>query len=494
MPDEELDEQQSQDTEELTEGAEGPEGAEGEEKSLQDKLKEVVDVQVEDLGGLRKKMTVTVPREAIDEQLDEQYGQMRTEATVPGFRKGRAPRRLLEKRFGNEVKSTIVQQVLGSGYLAAVDKAALKVIGDPLIWAKPKGSDSEELVDVQKALDLVKLPEDGPLTFSCEIEVRPEFELPDLENIPLTKPVVTITDDDVTNQLNRYRMSRGTYEVVHEDGTVQADDMLYVDLKMSCDGTVLKQLEMVRMAARGQVIDGVTLERLGDTLAGAKVGETRMASGQIPDDYAKAEYRGKQADFEFKVREIQRLKLPELNEAFFKGLGFENESDFREYIRKDLESRVGEQIRQAMAAQVYKYLEEKTSFELPPRLSERQADRVLVRHMVELYRQGIPPAEVEKRIDEIKTSSRELAAREMKRFFIMEKLAEQFEDVEVTEGEINNLIATIAYRQGRRFDRVRDELAKGGGLTNLYLQIRDEKLIDRLVKKAQVTEKSPEST
>ena len=90
----------------------------------------------------------------------------------------------------------------------------------------------------------------------------------------------------------------------------------------------------------------------------------------------------------------------------------ESESDLREYIRKDLESRIGEQVRQAMAGQVYKYLEDKTSFELPPRLSERQADRVLVRHMVELYRQGMPQAEVDKRIDEIKTSSRELAARE----------------------------------------------------------------------------------
>jgi len=494
MPDEELEDQQSEETEEqgkAAESADGTEEAEGKEKSLQDKLKEVVDVRVEDLGGMRKKLTVTVPRESIDEQLDEQYGQMRSEATVPGFRKGRAPRRLLEKRFGNEVKSTIVQQVLGSGYLAAVEKVDVKVIGDPLIWATAKGAETEELVDVQKAMDLVKLPDDGPLTFSCEVEIRPEFELPPIEGIPLEKPVFTITDEDVDNQFNRFRVSRGTYEVVHEEGAVQNDDMLYVDLKMSCEGAVLKQQQMIRMASRGQVIDGVTLEKLGETLAGAKVGETRSISGRIPEDYIKAEFRAKQADFELKIREIQRLKLPELNDEFFKGMGFESEQDFRDYIRKDLDSRLDEQVRHAMATQVYKYLEDKTSFELPPRLSERQADRVLIRHMVELYRQGVPQAEVEKRMDEIKTSSRELAAREMKRFFIMEKLTEQFEDIEVSEGEINNLIATIAYRQGRRFDRVRDELAKEGGLTNLYLQIRDEKLIDRLIKQAQVTEKAP---
>lgn len=487
MPDEELQDQQSEDVEEQDAQAEE------QEKSLQDKLKEVVDVQVEDLGGLRKKLTITVPRDTIGEQLDEQYGQMRNEAVVPGFRKGRAPRRLLEKRFGRDVNATLIQQMLGTGYMAAVDKADLKVIGDPLIWIRRKDGEGEELADAQTAMDEIKLPDEGPLTFACEVEIRPEFDLPEVENIPLEKPVVAVTDEDVQNQLERFRATRGTYEVIHEDGAVEADDMLYVDLKMTCEGTVLKEQSMVRMAARGQVIDGVTLEKLGEILAGAKASETRTTSGQIPDDYVKAEVRGKQVDFEFKVREIQRLKLPELNEEFFKSLGFEGEQDFREYIGKDLESRIGEQVRQVMAGQVYKYLEDKTSFELPPRLSERQADRVLIRHMVELYRQGIPQAEVEKRIDEIKTSSKELADREMKRFFIMEKLSEQFEDIEVSEEEINNLIATIAYRQGRRFDRVRDELAKEGGLTNLYLQIRDEKLIGRLIEKAQVTEKAPES-
>jgi trigger factor len=484
MADEELQDQQSQDAEGQTEQ---------QEKSLQDKLKEVVDVRVEDLGGLRKKLTISVPRDTLAEQLDEQYGQMRQEAVVPGFRKGRAPRRLLEKRFGNDVSSTIVQQMLGTGYMAAVEKADLKVIGDPMIWVKEEGADTELLADVQKAMELIKLPDEGPLSFCCEVEIRPEFEIPAIEGIPLEKPVVTVSDQDVEGQVSRFRAMRGTYEVIHEDGVGEPNDMLYVDVKMTAEGTVLKEQEMVRMAARGQVIDGVSLDQLGETLAGVKVGETRTTTGQISDDYVKAEFRGKQANFEFKVREIQRLKLPEMNEQFFKGLGFESEPDFREYVRKDLESRVGEQVKQALAAQVYKYLEEKTSFELPPRLSERQADRVLVRHMVEMYRQGIPPADVDQRMDEIKTSSREMAAREMKRFFIMEKLAEQFEDIEVSDGEINNLIATIAHRQGRRFDRVRDELAKEGGLTNLYLQIRDEKLIDRLIEKAQVTEKALES-
>jgi trigger factor len=264
-------------------------------------------------------------------------------------------------------------------------------------------------------------------------------------------------------------------------------------VKMSCEGGVVKEQSFLRVPVRPQVVDGVTLEKLGEALVGAKAGDTRSISGQIPDSYIKPELRGKQADFEFKVREIQRLKLPEMNEAFLKSWGFDNEQELRDWVRKDLESRTGEEVKRAMAGQVYKYLEDSVSVELPPRLSEKNAGRALARTMIEYYRQGIPPAEVEKRLDEIKTTSREVAQQQMKRFFIMEKLAEQFEDVEVGEEEINNLIATIAYRQGRRFDRVRDELVKEGGITTLYLQLRDEKLIDRLIDKAEVKEKATEA-
>ncbi len=484
--DEVLDEQ----VDEVEEASGDDEGGD-EEKSLEDKLKEAVDVRVEDVGGLRKKLTITVPHGSISEQLDEQYGELRRDAMVPGFRKGRAPRRLLEKRFGNEVSETLVQKMVGTGYLAAIDKTELKVIGDPLIWVREKDAEREMLVDVQEAMDLIKLPDDEPLVFSCEVEVRPEFDLPEVEGIEIKKPVVTVSDEDVNVQINRIRARRGTYETL-PDEAVEPDDVVIADVKMSSGETLLKEQEAVRMAARPQVVDGVALEKLGEVLTGARAGEVRTVSGTISDDYVKADFRGQPADFEFKLREVQRLRMPELDDEFIHNLGFETEAELREWVRSEMESRLGEEIRRAMAGQVRKYLLDNTSLELPERVSERQAARVTVRRLVDLYQQGVPPAEAEKLTDELKASAREETARELKLFFIMEKLAEEFE-VEVTEGEINGLIASIAQRQGQRFDRVRDELSKEGGLANLYLQIRDEKIIDQLIDKANVVESKPET-
>jgi trigger factor len=473
---------------EENEGAETAESEEEKEPSLEEKLKEVIDVQVEDVGALRKKMTVTVPRETIDERLDEQYTELRTEAIVPGFRRGRAPRRLLEKRFGSEVGETLSQQLVSSSYIVAVEKTDLKVIGEPLLCIKE--GETETYLDVQEAIPKIDLPAEGDLSFACEVEVSPEFDLPELEGIPIEKPVVEITDREVDEQIDRLLQMRGTFET-QPGGQIEEDDLVIADLRMTSGDEVLKEQDAVRLAARGQVVDGVPLEKLGETLKGAKAGDIRTISGQIADDYVKAEFRGKQADFEFKIREVQRLNMPKLDEEFITSIGFETEKDLREFVQSDLESRVDQDIQRNMAVQVRQYLLDNASFDLPERLNERQTSRVAAQRMLSLLRQGVPPAEADKLLDEVKTSAKEDAARELKMFFIMEKLAEDI-DVEVTEGELNAQIAAIAYNQNARFDRVRDQLVKEGGLQSLHVQIRDEKIIAQLLEKANVTEAKAE--
>ena len=486
MADEDI-QNQPQDEQAENEELEAQEGGESEGDSkpeLKERLKEVIDVQVEDVGTLRKKVTVTVPRETIDAESNEQYGELKREALVPGFRKGRAPRRLLEKRFGGEVQETLVQQLVLNGYMAATEKNDLKVLGDPLVWATEKGAQTPTLVDPQKAIELITIPDSGPLTFSCEVEVRPEFEVPELDGIPVTKRVLEITDKDVNSEVERLQKMCGSYETV--DGPVQPDDVVVADLKMTCEGTVLKEQPETRMAARAQMVDGVVLDKLGDVLVGAKADDVRTISGQIPDSYIKAECRGKQADFEFKIGQIQRLSVPPMEDVI-KRLGFENEQEVRDFVKNDMESRLGDMVRKDMGAQVHQYLLDKTSFDLPGGLSERQVAQVVMRRMIDLYSQGVPEDEVAKQLDEMKTKVREDVVRELKLAFIMEKVADKCE-VEVTEGEINAQIAAIAQRQNQRFDRVRDQLAREGAITNLYLRIRDHKIVDQLIEKAKVTE------
>ncbi len=467
-------------------------GDDEEEEDPKEALKKVIEVDVADAGVLRKTLTITVPRDALQEELDKDYKELISEAVVPGFRRGRAPRRLVEKRFGSDVDEQVQTRVVTNAYMAAIEKEDVKVLGDPSIWAKvkdkkvPEADWQEKLLGMQDALQNMKLPDEGPLTFRCEVEIKPEFELPELKGVPVEKPKLGITDEDVTVQIDRWRAMRGAWVPV-DDGLVEADDMLVCDMKMTADGKDIKTEENVPMAARAQTIDGVTLEDLGEVMIGAKAGDTRTAEGVLPDDYSVEDLRGKPAKFEFKLHDIKRRELPPLDKEYLEAAGFDTEEDYRSWVKQEMEGRLAGEIRRGMQNQVRKYLLEKTEFDLPEGLSSRQADRVAARRMVELQRQGVPPEEIEKHADELRTSAVEQAAADLKLHFILEQIAETL-DIDITEDEINGAIASIAKSYNRRFDRVRDELAKNNGIESLYLEIRDEKCIDAILEDAKVTE------
>jgi len=152
-------------------------------------------VAAEDAGVLRKKVTVTVPRQRIDAKFNEMFGELSKTAMVPGFRIGHAPRRLIEKRFGKEVGEDVRNALVGESIGKAVEKVNLKTLGEP---------------DLD--LDKITVPDSGEMTFSFEVEVAPEFTLPQLTGIKVTKPKLELTDQRVDEALEQYRLGQVRYE------------------------------------------------------------------------------------------------------------------------------------------------------------------------------------------------------------------------------------------------------------------------------------------
>ncbi len=474
-----------------------PEEELSDEAKLMAELKEAITVRREDIGSLRLKLTVTVPRETVDGRMGKEFAELKREAAIPGFRKGHAPLRLVEKRFGSDVGEQLKSQLLRNGYLAAVEKESLKPLGDPLFWVKAKeertGDDQkprtvevERLVAFDKAIDHLIMPKEGPLSFSCELELKPQFELPELTKIPVDRPAITIDDEDVDLELRQLRMRRGTFQPV-EDGPVEADDMLYVAMKMSVGGETLATEDNFDIAARDIRIKGVPLRGLGEVLVGKKHGDDVSFEASVPDDHENIDIRGKTAKFDFTIREIKRLELPPIDDELLSALGFDNEDGLRTAIRSTLESELGRTLHSKLFEQIGRYLVDKTELEIPEGLSQRQTDRAVSRRMIEMLQQGVPPSELTRIGDELRAKAHDQTVRDLKLYFILEKIAEERE-LTVTEEEMNGALARIARRTGKRFDRVRDELSKGEGLTTLYLQLRDEKVFAELLVEAQITE------
>lgn len=458
--------------------------AEKEAERLAEELKKEVQTRVEEIGTLRKRLSVTVPARVIHDHLKHNFDELRQDAIVPGFRKGRAPLQLIQKRFGPEVRNSLKTSILAQSFLAATEKENLEVLGDPLFEVQIE--QVVKLVNLDEALPHIELPESRDLSYACEVEVKPTFELPPLDGIEVRTPVISVTDADVDDYILRQRKIRGRFEPLHDQPAAEPDDLLVADVTLRVGQETIKTEDNVQFGVRPTRLDGIPLPKLGEVLRGARPGDRRTCECRIPDDYERPDLRGRTGEFEFRIHEVKRL-VPMPLDAFVSLMGADSVEQLRELVREEREAERDRLIERARREQVIEYLLQNTALDLPAALSSRQTDRAVLRRVIELQQRGVPDSEIEAQIDELRVSAREQVARDLRIEFILAKVAEKL-GVEVTDEEVNTEIARIARLYHRRFDRVRDDLHQRGLLPQLAEQIRQDKCIALLLKEARIVQ------
>ena len=427
-------------------------------------------IRIEDAGPGTKKVLVEIPRERIESEMQKQFKDLRQQAAIPGFRPGHAPQKLIEKRFSGDVKEQVRRSLISESYGQAVEKNNLQVIGEPE-FENP---------------DAIKLPDEGPLSYSFTVEVQPEFSLPELSNLKVKKPKIEIKDENIDQAMQNLREQQGMLVPV-EDRGVEPKDYLTADVHVKVDGNVIGHQHDAQLVARPGRIAGLNVEDLDKQLEGMKPGETRTISVHAPDDVPNEQIRGKDVEIEVALKDIKRLEQAEVTPEFLTDLGFENEQELRQALREQMEEKINYDVAQAMREQVNRYLLENTNVELPEKLSTRQTDRMISRRAVDLMMRGLSREQVEANVERMRHGARDDAVRELKLFFILQKIASD-QNVEVDEAELNGRIAMLAAQSGRRPEKLKQEMAKDGTLANLYVQMREQKAIDKLLENAQVEE------
>jgi trigger factor len=425
-------------------------------------------VTVEDAGPGSKKVSVEIPRDRIDQKIQEQFKELRQQAPIPGFRPGHAPQKLIEKRFASDVRDQVRRTLISESYEQAIEKNNLQVIGEP------------EFQDIES----IQIPDKGPLTYSFQVEVQPEFVLPDLSNLRVKRPKINISDENVDQAMNNLREQQGTLTPI-EDRGVQAGDYLTADVHVRVDGNEVAHQHDAQLVARPGRLAGIEIKDLGEQLEGLKADETRTVTAKGPDTHPNESVRGKDIEVEVSLKDLKRLDLADVTPQFLADLGFETEQDLRNALRQQMVEKIDYDVQQAMREQVNRYLLENTMLELPAKLSDRQADRIVSRRAIDLMMRGMPREQVEANIERLRGGAAEEAQRELKLFFILQKLAND-EKIDVDEGELNGRIASLAIQQGARPERMKQEMAKDGSLANLYIQLREQKAVDRVLANAKV--------
>jgi trigger factor len=428
-------------------------------------------VQVEDAGMLKKKVTVTVPEAVIAAKREEMFGELDTTAQVPGFRLGHAPRRLLEKRFGREVSRDVRNALLGESLGAAMKKSDLHVLGEP---------------DLD--LEGIELPDAGDMQYHFEVEVAPEFTLPELDGIPIRKPVLVIDDARIDQAIDRMRQGKATYEASQEPTAAQ--DVVDADARIYGEGIEEMKTDVVLRVAPGQV-EGLPMVDLGEKLAGLTVGQTATLTVKVPPVHPNEAWRGKEAKIELTIKAIRRRQLPEVNEEFAKATGYDTVPELRQALAGRMKAQLETEVHQAMRVQINQYLLDHTQVELPEGMAARFAERMLRRRFVELLQRGIPREQIEERMTELAAAVAEESKRDLKVAFVLQRIADD-RGLEVSDEEINAQVAQMAHAYNRRPERLRMELEEDGSLQQVATAIIEDKAADILLKTAKITEVTPE--
>jgi trigger factor len=414
---------------------------------------------------VRHRIEVRVEAARVDRAFDRAYRDLSRRARVKGFRPGKVPRSVLERMYGaslgEELEDTLVRQTLGQ----AIDETGLEPVSEPSVDASPARPGEE-------------------FRYTAYIEVKPAIALPELEGLPARKPVVRVADDEVTGELERIRV-RNAPVVEEPEGTpAERGHMMSIDFVGRIDGKPFEG-----GSGRGVEFElgaGHFIEGFEDQLIGARARDDRQIRVRFPQEYANRELAGKEAVFDVHVGELKRRRLAELDDEFAKDLGdFESLAALRERIRTDLLELRDNFAKVTLRRSLLDALIERTQFDVPVGLVERQLERQLRQAAERL--EGAPEDAARAQISRWQEEWRPAAERDVRGMLLLDAvaLARGFEPApEALATEIERMAKT----QGVSVARLREALGEDVLARMARSRLREEMALDFLAATAKVEE------
>ncbi len=433
-----------------------------------------LEVKVESPQACLREVVVTIPQAEVQRYLKEAYDELVPEAQVPGFRSGRAPRKLVEKQFKDRVTEQVKGSLLMDSLAQVTDSENFSAIGEP-----------------DFDYNSIKVPDDGDFKYQFQIEVRPEFETPSWKGLKISKPVEEITDADVQAAIDRVLGRYARLEPTDEPA--EHGDKLLITAEFKHDGKTLSVMDEERVTLEKSLsFSDAVCDDFGDLMVGVKEGETRSGKATVSDGASNEDFRGKEIDAEFHVVEVVKREIPKLTPAFLEELGdFDSEQELRDFVRDSLARQADYRTQQELRKTVIKLLAGSANFDLPATLVKRQTLRELERKVLELRRSGFDEDMIRRFVNASKQNAQASTEAALREHFILEKIAEE-EKVEADEADYDAEISLIAQQSDMPERRVRARLEKQGQMDALRNQIIERKVIEMIVAAAKVTEEPVE--
>lgn len=385
--------------------------------------------EVDYKGECAYEVKVSVPASNTKKQAEELFEELRQDAELPGFRKGRAPIKLLEKKFAKVVKGEVHGKLVSAAFDKLVQDKDLKPSGMP---------------DVDGLKELEGRADEDPMSFTLKFEVAPRVELGKYRGIDVERPVIKLDEADVNNSVEEIRSRHAVYEEL-EGGVAAEGDQVIIDFKGTIDGEEFSG----GTAENYPYIIGSNrfFPEFEAALAGASPEDDLICDVTFPDDYFAEELRGQQAQFAIKVHDVKRKSVPELTDEFAEDVGYENAEDMRETIKTRLNEAAAERSTQIAESRALDTIVESSTFEIPQSMIKAVGAQYFEQELRRLSEMRLPPEELQDQVKTLTENSEKSAIANIKSMVVLNEIGEA-EGIEVTEDDFEKEAEAMAKGMG----------------------------------------------
>lgn len=400
-------------------------------------------VQVENLEKNMAKLTIEISAEELEKALDAAYQKEKNKISIPGFRKGKVPRAMVEKMYGAEIfYEDAANRLMQENYPAAVDESGIDIVSRPTV-------------------DIVQIEKGKPFIFTAEVAVKPEVTLGKYKGVTVTKIDTSVTESEVEEALEQERKNNGR-TVTITDRPVAEGDTAVIDFEGFVDGVAFEGGKGENHSL--EIGSHSFIDTFEDQLIGKNAGDELDVNVTFPEDYHAEELAGKPALFKVKIHEIKAQELPELDDEFAQDVSeFDTLAEYKEDVKKRLVEQKENEAKRTKEDEAIRKIIEKSKMELPEAMIDTQCETMLDEFAQRIAQSGLSMEQYLQfsglTPDKLKEQVRPEAITRIQSSLVLEQIAKE-ENIEVTEDDIDAEFEKMAKTYGMDKDRLKEYMGE----------------------------------
>ena len=429
-------------------------------------------VTVEDVSSVKKKIHIEIPREEVSKELDSAYSDLKKKAKIKGYRPGKVPRSVLERLFRKDVHSDVIQTLVQGSFPKALKETDLDVIDT-------------------SAIDTPELDPEADFKYNATVELKPTLPEVDFKGLEIKKTAYTVSQGEIDAQVEMLRKHLAEYPAITEGRPAEEGDYITIDYEGFKDGQPFPPAAATENHAI-KIGENAFTEGFDEGLAGMRPGETREITVTFPENHSNGDLAGKEIMFRVTLKEIKQEVLPPVDDEFAKKFGkFETLADLHAEIENNLRQGYDKRSNQEMQEQIFSKLLE-AEFEVPDVLVRFELDEIARDTEQRFAQNGLSMEQLGLTREILDQQYRPIAEQQARRHLLLNKIIEQ-ESLDVTEEELDAEYAKVSEMIGQPLDFIKKFYKENPGKQDGFkIALLEKKAVDLIINHATVETVEPE--